>query len=34
MGLKKKDVQSLVEMGDDLARSEVEKELSCLNEEE
>ncbi len=34
MGLKEEDVQSLVEMGDEWARSEVEKELSCLNEEE
>ena len=34
MGLKEKDVQSLVEKGDEWARSEVEKELSCVNEEE
>jgi 23S rRNA pseudouridine1911/1915/1917 synthase len=34
MGLKEEDVQSLLEMGDDWARNEVEKELSCLNEEE
>ena len=34
MGLKEEYVQSLVEKGDEWARSEVEKELSCLNEEE
>ena len=34
MGLKEEDVQSLVGKGDEWARSEVEKELSCLNEEE
>ena len=34
MGLGQEEVRALVERGDEWARKEAEKELSCLNEEE